>query len=248
MKENTISILIVDDEPEARDLLTILLDRIEGVQVIGGAENVDHALLQVVKKNPDLILLDIQMPEKTGFELVSQLRELELDTGYIFVTAYNEYAIRAVREAAFDYLLKPVDPQELEQAINRFRKQKEHKIISQRIDELLSGLDDGRRLKFNTRSGFIVIDPGDIICCTADGNYTEIVLVKARREIISSNLGNLEKEVASDDFFRISRSALINIKYLTHVDNKSGLCRLQGESVIEVKVARSRLKRLEALL
>jgi len=245
MKKKIISILIVDDEPEARDLLTILLGTIKGITVTGTAENVDRALQQVENQAPDLILLDIQMPERSGFELVSQLRRMEKAIGYIFVTAYDEYAIRAVRESAFDYLLKPVDPRELEQAIDRFREVWREKELQERIDELLSNLDTGKRLKLNTRSGFLVLDPRDIVCCIADGNYTEILLANNRKEIISSNLGSIEFELQQDGFFRISRSALINLGYLTHVLSKEGYCRLQGQSVIELKVARNRLGKPE---
>ena len=247
MKEENISILIVDDEPEARDLLTILLDRIEGVNLAGEAENVDDALLMVEEREPDLILLDIQMPGKSGFELVSKLNEMRKDTGYIFVTAYDEYAIQAVGASAFDYLLKPVDPEELARAIARFRVEWKKKVLNERIDTLLSGLGMGKRLKLNTRTGFLVIDPGDIVYCMADGNYTEIVMTNERHEIISSNLGSMVNELDDADFFRISRSALINLRYLTHVDNKSGICRLQSESVMELKVARNRLRRLEGV-
>lgn len=247
MKEENISILIVDDEPEARDLLTILLDRIEGVNLAGEAANVDEALLMVEEREPDLILLDIQMPGKSGFELVSKLYEMRKDTGYIFVTAHDEYAIRAIGASAFDYLLKPVDPEELARAIERFRVEWKQKVLNERIDALLSGLGIGKRLKLNTRTGFMVIDPGDIIYCMADGNYTEIVMANERHEIISSNLGSMVKELDDADFFRISRSALINLRYLTHVDNKSGICRLQSESVMELKVARNRLRRLEGV-
>ena len=247
MNEEKISILIVDDEPEARDLLSILLGRIEGVNVAGEAENVENALLLVEKKEPDLILLDIQMPGKSGFELVSQLHEMRKDTGYIFITAHDEYAIRAVGASAFDYLLKPVDPEELARAIERFRVEWKQKLLNDHIDALLSDLGIGKRLKLNTRTGFLVIDPRDIIYCMADGNYTEIVFANERREIISSNLGSMEKELSDDGFFRVSRSALINLRYLTHVDTKSGFCRLQAESVMEVKVARNRLGKLEGV-
>lgn len=244
MTRDIISILIVDDEPEARDLLTILLNGIEGVQISGMAENVDDALIQVVEKDPDLILLDIHMPVKNGFELVGKLREMGKDTGYIFVTAYDEYAIQAVKASAFDYLLKPVDPDELARAIGRFREDLKHQGLKERIDRLLVSLGIGRRLKLNTRTGFLVIDPREIVCCIADGNYTEIVLENERREIISSNLGSLENELTGNGFFRISRSGLINLRFLTHVSNKSGICRLQGGEVIELKVARNRLGKL----
>jgi len=245
MIDDTISILIVDDEPEARDLLSMLLAQVKGVKIAGYAENVDQALIRVEETDPDLILLDIQMPAKSGFELVDSLRGVEKDIAYIFVTAYDEYAIKAMRASAIDYLLKPVDPELLKDAIWRFREERQHQVLSERIDELLIDMGVGNRIKVNTRTGFLVIDPKDIACCTADGNYTEIVMVNGRSEIISSNLGSMEKELADDGFFRISRSALINIRYLTQVYAKASVCRLEASSVIELKVARNRLSMLE---
>lgn len=248
MSREIISVLVVDDEPEARDLLTMLLEPIHGVRVVGQAENADSALLQVIEKKPDLILLDIQMPDKSGFDLVKNLRQLGLDTGYIFITAYDVYAIQAVRASAFDYLLKPADPGELVHALDRFRKEKYHKKLEDRVDQLFEHIAAGRRLKLNTRTGFLVINPAEIIYCEADGNYTEIVLANQRKEVISSNLGNVEKELSGDGFFRISRSSLINLRYLTHVDNKKGICRLRGDGIIELKVARKRLGMLEGII
>ncbi len=243
-----LSILIVDDEPEARDLLTMLLEKVDGVEVAGTAESVDQALSMVTDCSPDLILLDIQMPVKTGFDLVSQLHELGMDQGYIFVTAYDEYAIEAIRQSAFDYLLKPVDPVILEDAIRRFREKWEHRQLGASIGQLLGSLGIGHKLKFNTRSGFIVLDPAEILCCIADGNYTKIMLSNDRLEVISSNLGTVEGMLQGEGFFRISRSALINFKYLIFVDNRKGICRLEGRETMELKVARNRLNRLESML
>jgi DNA-binding LytR/AlgR family response regulator len=243
-----LTILIVDDEPEARDLLNMLLARIDGVEVLGEAESADQALLFIQEHAPDLLLLDIQMPAKTGFELVSQLHEMELDLGYIFVTAYDEYAIEAIRASAFDYLLKPVDPNILEDAIWRYRDNREHKQLRERIGHLLGTLGIGRKLKFNTRSGFLVVNPDEILCCLADGNYTKILMSSGRLEVISSNLGTVENMLAGADFFRISRSALINFRFLTLVDNRKGTCQLEADTSVELKVARNRLSRLEKLL
>ena len=243
-----ITILIVDDEPEARDLLGMLAARLEGVTVAGKAEHVDEAFEMVVQLDPDLILLDIQMPVKTGFELVNMLHERGLDQEYIFVTAYDEYAIDAIKASAFDYLLKPVDPGELEAALDRFRNRREEKLLNERIDQLLGKLGIGKKIKLNTRSGFLVISQDDIVCCTADGNYTKIWLRNGRQEIISSNLGSVEGMLDGDDFFRISRSGIINFKYLVQVDTRRGICKLDGEEIMELKVARNRLGKLDALL
>jgi DNA-binding LytR/AlgR family response regulator len=242
-----ISILIVDDEPEARDLLAMLLEKVKDTTVVGQAENVDGAFEQVLEKEPDLILLDIQMPGKSGFDLVRRIRDLGKDTGYIFVTAYDEYAIEAIRASAFDYLLKPVDQAELSGTISRFREERKNRQMRAQIDRLLHNLGMVQRLKLNTRTGFTIIDPGQIVCCIADGNYTEIILDNDRREIISSNLGAMEREFSGNGFFRISRSSLINLGYLTHVDKKRGICMLKGWSVIELKVSRNKLSELEAL-
>jgi DNA-binding LytR/AlgR family response regulator len=242
-----LSVLIVDDEPEARDLLTMLLARIDGVEIAGTAEDVDQAFRFVQDHYPDLILLDIQMPVKNGFDLVYQLHEMQVDQEYIFVTAYDEYAIEAIRASAFDYLLKPVDPGVLEDAIRRFRENWERKQLGGRIGQLLGRLGMANKLKFNTRSGFLILDPMKILCCTADGNYSKIMLSSGRQEVISSNLGTLENMLKGEGFFRISRSALINLKFLTFVDKRQGVCRLEGQSVMELKVARNRLSRLETM-
>ena len=246
-EQDMISILIVDDEPEARDLLAMLLENVKDTRVVGQAENVDGAFELVLEREPDLILLDIQMPGKSGFDLVRRIRDLGEDTGYIFVTAYDEYAIEAIRASAFDYLLKPVDQTELAKTVSRFREERKNRLMREQIDRLLHNLGMGQRLKLNTRTGFTIIDPGQIVCCIADGNYTEIVLENDRREIISSNLGAMEREFSGNGFYRISRSSLINLGYLTHVDKKKGICKIQGRSVIELKVSRNKFNELEAL-
>jgi len=245
MSINNISILIVDDEPEARDLLNILLDRITGVAVIGTAEGVDKAYSQILNKQPDLVLLDIQMPQKNGFELVKMVHDKQLPTGFIFVTAYDEYAIEAIRVSAFDYLLKPVDIDELKKSVARFRDHLMMGDVRHQIGEMLQGLNRKPALKVNTRTGFILIKPDEVVHCVAAGNYTEVHLVKNRVETITSNLGSFVELLGDQSFFRISRSAMINLSYLIRVDYKSGTCRLRGDSDIELKVARNRRQELD---
>jgi DNA-binding LytR/AlgR family response regulator len=248
MNTEEISVLIVDDEPEARDLLRLLLSQVARVKVAGEAENADEAFKQVLKLKPDLLFLDIQMPGKDGFDLVGELRTHGFDMGYIFVTAYDEYAIQAVRASVFDYLLKPVNPEELNQAIARYRQIRREEKMDEITDELLAQLGKGLRLKLNTRKGFLLIDPREILCCLADGNYTRILLYGGRSETVSSNLGKIAEELNGNSFFRISRSSIINLQYLTYVDHKKGTCRLQGaDSFIDLKVARNRLTRLDEL-
>lgn len=245
MSRKHISILIVDDEPEARDLLAMLLDPIEGIELAGTADCVDEAFKQMIKSQPDLVLLDIQMPEKNGFELLKMVHETKLKTGFIFVTAFDEFAIEAIRASAFDYLLKPVDRDELQKSVNRFREQLQESDINLQIEDILQGLGSRSRIKVNTRTGFILIRPEEIIHCVASGNYTEVYLVNNRVETITSNLGSFMELLPPNGFFRVSRSGMINLNYLTRVDYKSGTCRLRAESEIELKVARNRRRELE---
>lgn len=247
MSRQRISILIVDDEPEARDLLSMLLDRIGDIELSGAVDSVDEAFKRIVDKQPHLVLLDIQMPVKNGFELVKMVHHANLDTGFIFVTAYDEYAIEAIRASAFDYLLKPVDTNELQEAVNRFRDQLEQHDLKKQIGEMLEGLGRKSRIKVNTRTGFILINPDEVIHCVAAGNYTEVHMVKGRVETITNNLGSFMDELPASSFFRISRSAMINLNFLIRVDYKAGTCRLCGDADIELHVARNRRKELDAV-
>jgi len=249
MKESPkLSLMIVDDEPEARDLLKMLVNRIDDVEVTCEADNVDTAMACYKEHTPDLILLDIQMPRKNGFELVRMLRSEGFDPGYIFVTAYDEFAIQAIRISAFDYLLKPVDPNDLSDAIGRFRKLKENSSLVTPIDKLLEHLQSKKHIKLNTRSGFLLMDTADIIYCMADGNYTDIHLTGGRKETVSCNLGRLEEDLPVDSFFRISRSALINLDFLVRVNTRSGTCVLEAGQTVELKVVRGRLAELTGRL
>ena len=247
MSRKTISILIVDDEPEARDLLSMLLDNLVGIELAGTADGVDEAFEQILIKKPDLVLLDIQMPVKNGFDLVRMVHEADLSPGIIFVTAYDEYAIEAVRASAFDYLLKPVDTDELHKSLMRFSSQIEKRDMKLLLGEMLQGLGRKSRIKVNTRTGFILINPDEVIHCVAAGNYTDVYMVNNRMETITCNLGSFKDQLPAENFFRISRSGMINLNFLTRVDYKAGTCRLRSDPDIELNVSRNRRKALDAV-
>ena len=141
--EKPLRLVIVDDSPEALDLLENLLCDIKYVEITGRALNASEAKKLILRSNPDLILLDIQMPEKSGFDLIKELKELSIDINVIFITAHNEYAIKAIKAAAFDYLLKPVDQSELLESIQRF-KQNIKKELPSKIDLLISKLENNK--------------------------------------------------------------------------------------------------------
>lgn len=121
----TVSCLIVDDEKEARDRLRSLLEKFDYIKIVGQAVNAEEAIEKTIDLNPHLVFLDVEMPRKSGFDVVNELREKNLNPTFIIVTGYNQYAIKAIRNAAFDYILKPIDIDELREALGRYTVQRD---------------------------------------------------------------------------------------------------------------------------
>lgn len=242
-----IKLLIVDDEEEVRELLGILLRSYTEIQVVGSASSVDEAVKISNEQKPDLVLLDISMPGKDGFAFISEMESRNLYPGIIFVTAFENYAIKAIKSAAFDYLLKPVRKQELFSAIDRFLEYRERNKQTDysELAEILSKSKTGR-IKLNTRTGYFFVDPEDVIYCEADGNYSHITLINGKNEITTINLGNLEKLLEQHRFFRISRSFIINLKYLARVDRRQNICEMEYNGLSQqLKVPPQKIKLLE---
>ena len=246
--DDLLKILIVDDEPEARELLKYMLQEEAGVIVAGMAGNVDEALELLHKERPDLVFLDIQMPDKDGFQFIKQVNAAGVSPGIIFVTAFENYAIQAIRNSVFDYILKPIHREELVSAIARFR----NRIRSnqqQDLTQLIEALRDPGpcKVKLNTRSGYILINPVEVVYCKADGNYTHIQMENGNREFTTQNLGAIEELLKTGSFFRASRSYLVNLQFLSRVDRKTCQCILEfsGESC-SIKIPSQKIKLLEA--
>lgn len=246
--EEHLKILIVDDEPEARELLKFMLQDQPELIVVGMAGHVDDAVKLYNENHPDLVFLDIQMPEKDGFHFIEMVNHLPEKTGIIFVTAFDNYAIKAIRNSVFDYLLKPIRQAELFSAIDRFRNRTgvEKQNLSGLI-EALRGRNDPGEVKLNTRSGYMLINPPEVVYCKADGNYTHIQLSSGTREITTQNLGAIEELLKEGTFFRISRSYLVNLRYLARVDRKSSKCILEySDKSCSIKIPAQKIKLLEA--
>ena len=246
--KDLLKILIVDDEPEARELLKFMLQEEEGMLVVGLAGHVDEALQLISEENPDLVFLDIQMPDKDGFHLIEKVQENGFDPGIIFVTAYEHYAIQAIRNSVFDYILKPIRREELLSSIHRYqsRVRKSHK---QDFSKLLHALRESSpfKVKLNTRSGYILINPQEVVYCKADGNYTHIQLISGNKEITTQNLGAIEESLKKGNFFRVSRSYLVNLRFLSRVDRKGCNCVLEYEGQLcSIKIPAKKIKMLEA--
>lgn len=246
MEKSEITCIIVDDEIEARLVLAGYLEQIPGINVLGITGQAAEVIDMVLEKQPDVLFLDIDMPIMNGIQIARAIRSLKIDCQLVFVTAYDAHGIEAVKLAALDYMLKPVSIDELKPIVHRLRQQKTEKNHMDRLDDFFRHLDKAR-VRFNTRNGFRIALVEDIIFCEADGNYCNVVMANSESFIVTNNLLQLEKQINSRDFVRISRTHLVNTQYLVEVDRKNKLCifRKNGLSV-ELKASSKGLRSLDS--
>lgn len=227
--------LVIDDERLARKELITLLNQLETVEVVGEAVNVDDAREKIDQLNPDVIFLDIQMPEKTGFDL---LEELENVPYVIFTTAYDEYALKAFDVNALDYLLKPIEPKRLEEAVNKLLLKIEggHKSIdaaNQNGQKKLT-LDDQVFVKDGDRCWFVKLL--NVRLFESDGNYIKVYFDNFK-PMIHKSLNALDERLDEKSFFRASRKHIINLGWVEGIEpwfNGGLVVTLRGGDRIEV--------------
>jgi two-component system, LytTR family, response regulator len=242
-----LSALIIDDEESARKLLNKLLEETQYFSDIRLAKSVTSANNELTQFEPDIIFLDIKMPGKDGFTLIHDLPLKKRKPGIVFVTAYDQYAIKAIKNQAFDYLLKPVNRKELKQCIVKFIERKNEGQITDRQEKSVELLEKIPRIRVNTRTGTVFINPATILFCKADGNYTTICTGE-KQHLCSMNLGKIEELLPGSGFIRVGRSHIINFEYITMLDRKESTVTLvrDGESMT-VKIPRQHLKDLDII-
>jgi DNA-binding LytR/AlgR family response regulator len=243
--EQKLSALIVDDEESARKLLQKLLEETLLFNDIRSSQSVSSAVSELSYFNPDLIFLDIKMPGKDGFAFIHDIPYIEKKPGIVFVTAYEQYAIKAIKNQAFDYLLKPVNRKELKQCIIKYIELKKEESLFARNERSPEPYDKMTRIRVNTRSGTVFINPATILYCKADGNYT-IICTGEKQHLCSMNLGKVEEQLPGNGFLRIGRSYIINYEHISILDRKENLVTLvrDGESAT-IQVPRHHLKDLD---
>jgi two-component system LytT family response regulator len=243
-----IKALIVDDEQSARESLKRALMTLNlSVDLVGMAENAQQAIDIIIDRRTELVFLDIEMPGHDGFWLANQIQKLNIPIHLIFVTAYNEYAIQAFRYAAFDFLTKPLDIDQLQQTMDRYLKEYKHKNFNAKMNKLQAFLSEAK-LKLNTQNGFQILLHNSIVYCEAKGNFTIIHLVDGQKEMVCNQLGMLEEKLQGSDFIRVHRSVLINVTYLKSFNRKTKIVVLTDSlQKYEVKVSSSGIKKLSSL-
>jgi two-component system, LytTR family, response regulator len=243
--EQKLRALVIDDEERARYLLNKLLEETLFFSEIRMAGSVASANIELTRFNPDLIFLDIRMPGKDGFALISDLQNKNGNPGIVFVTAYEQYAIKAIKNQAFDYLLKPVNRKELKQCVVKFIEKRKDGIHSDKPEKEAELFDKLKRVRVNTRTGTMFINPATILYCKADGNYT-IICTGEKHHLCSMNLGKLEELLTGNGFVRLGRSHILNLEFIAMYDRKDCSVTLarNGESV-KITIPKQHLKALD---
>lgn len=213
--------IIIDDEKRARVSLSLLLQEYcPEVELVAECENLPEGVKAIRKFNPDLVLLDIEMPGHSGLELVDFFDEKEINFSIIFTTAYNEYAIQAFKLSALDYLLKPIIPEELINAISRMERQK-----SLQFKALAENIQNEFFEKIAVPSGntLILIKISDIIYIKGEGSYSEIYMQDKSKHMVSRNLKNFEEILLKDKrFLRTHKSYIVNFDEVVSFNKSDG--------------------------
>ncbi len=206
--------IVEDEKRSARLLEKLLSEYCSQVEVIGTSYNVPDAFEKIKSLKPELVFLDIEMQSQTGFDLLKNFSEINF--AVIFTTAYEKYALRAIKFSAIDYLLKPIDVTDLMEAVNKVEAQRKKNLLHKNFEVLLHNFqhknNDLQKIALSTSEGLHLITVTDIKYCESDGPYTTFYLKNAKPILISKNLKEYEELLTPFNFFRIHNSYLINLR------------------------------------
>ena len=231
-----IRILIIDDEEAACNILSVLIDKYMPLPHVIHCEQDPAKALHLLKDyQPTLVMLDIEMPGMNGFDFLNKAGSWDFDV--IFTTAYDKYAIKAIRFSALDYLLKPLDILELQNALNRhiirrnLSQQTRHDLVHNLIENVQKQEADEYRLALSTSEGVFFYLPSEIIRCEGESNYTTFHFKEAKPMMVSHTLKDYESILTDYGFVRVHKSHLVNMKYVSRMDRDGFLWLQNGQTI-----------------
>ena len=239
-----ISAIIIDDEPYCCEALTTLLeDYCPEVEILGTYHNGIDGMAAIRQKSPDLIFLDVEMPKMNGFDMLEQLPAVNFHI--IFTTSYDQYALKAIRFSAIDYLLKPVDQEELVKAVHKVI-QRSQKPIAQQLEILLQKIHNPSppisKMAMPTMEGLQMIQINQVISCEADSNYTILHLKEKKRKVVSSTLKEIEELLEEHSFLRVHRCYLVNLNEIEkYMKGEGGFLLMSDGSTVDVSRSKKEL-------
>ncbi|UII23993.1 LytR/AlgR family response regulator transcription factor [Fulvivirga ligni] len=217
--------IIVEDEPHGRETLkNLLTEYCEDVTIAALCGTVVEGIEAIDKEQPDLVFLDIELHTGNGFEVLEQVKKLNFEV--VFTTAYEDYAIKAIKFSALDYLLKPIDISELKEAVEKTRERRKEMDYNKNLHNLVSNIKgfEQKRISLSTMEGVEFIKTEDIIRLEANGSYTNFFLVGGRKLVVSKNLKEYENLLSDHDFYRTHYSTLINLRQVDRYLKQDGGC------------------------
>lgn len=235
--------IIIDDEKRARVTLKLLLEEYcPQIEIVAECENLPEGVKAIRKHNPDLVLLDIEMPGHSGLELLDFFDENDVNFSIIFTTAYNEYAIEAFKFSAIDYLLKPINPDQLVDAIKRLEKQKQK---LENFTALKENLNQENLTKIAVPSGnsLVFIDVSKILYIKGEGAYSEIFCANEMSHMVSRNLKNFEDILCSNSrFLRVHKSYIVNFDFvIAYNKSEGGFLELEHKKQVPISADKTAL-------
>lgn len=211
-----VNTIIIDDEQHCIDAVLYLIKTVSNnINVIGTFTNVEEAILETPKLNPDLVFLDVEIGNKTGFDYLTGINHINFQV--VFTTAHDKYAIAAIKFSALDYLLKPIDEDEFKTVLLKFEQSNKSSNLAQKMDALLYNLNANsseKRITINTKNDFHVLSISDILYCKASINYTEIYAEQHTKIISSKTLKYYNDLLIDCDFYRVDQSYLVNMRFV----------------------------------
>lgn len=239
-------VIIIDDEEKSRITISSFVNKYcPSLDLVGQADGVQSGISTFKELRPDVIFLDIEMDDGTGFDVIEGLKGYTFEV--IFVTAYNQYALKAFRYSAIDYLLKPINPEELVQAVAKLSDVSRLDQIEKKLEALLSNRTSLEKIAFTSMEGLRLEKTENIIFCESDNYYTNVHLKNGEKLVVSKTLKEYDQMLSTEGFFRIHQKFLVN---LSHVQSFSkadgGFVTLAGGQ--ELSVARRKKDELLQLL
>ncbi len=233
-----IKALIIDDEAASAQVLELMVQRhVPSITQLRVATKIAEANMLLQQFQPELVFLDIMMPEKNGFEFLNELKAIRFEI--IFTTAYDEYAVRAIRFSALDYLLKPINAEELQSAVNRFLEKRSQKQLQSELllKNLISNLEQKKetafRLAIPTVAGALFFSPSEILRLEGEGNYTRFYLSNQQKIVSAKTMKEYEEMLLSHNFLRIHKSHLVNKLFVKQYLN-NGTVLLNDKTLLPV--------------
>lgn len=228
--------IIIDDEAKARRILeSFITDYCPQVTITATAPDVVQGVKLIQKENPDIVFLDIEMPGYNGFQLLEFFDDISFEV--IFVTAYSEFALKAFQVSAVDYLLKPLQIDQLVNAVNKAGKLRGSSLIKQRLETLKTNLEEKKikRIVVPVSEGSLFVDVKDITHLKAEGSYVNIFLKDGNNILVSKNIKDYENQLTVDEgFFRTHRSYLVNIHYIASISPDNTAATLKNKKTIAI--------------